>query len=146
MNQMRKLLKICILAVFVLFQACLKQPSGTTEISLCSEPESVSMPATFGEEDSRTVVVTIRSNRSWTAFVNDLDSPVDPTDEASRVAWVTLSASMHQNRSGVLDEVALELTFTDNDAGSPRRGELDIYCGGGIMARIPISQAASVTP
>ena len=143
---MRILLRICLLAALSLVQGCLEQSFGEGEARLYADTESLSVPSSFGEEDSRVFMIVIRSNRSWTAFVNDLDNPVDPVDETSRVVWVTLSADMHQNLSGVQDETILELTFTDNDAGLPRRGELDIYCGGGIMARIPIIQAASVTP
>ncbi len=143
---MKKTLYISLLALMMLVLGCSRQPAGEAEPRLSTDTESISAPSSFGEGDSKVFTVVVRSNRSWTAFVNDLDNPSDPVDEASRVTWVTLSTDLHQNLSGVQDETALELTFTDNDAALPRRGELDIYCGGGIMARIPIVQAASVTP
>jgi len=118
-----------------------------TERSSILEPDgdSIIVQAEFASgsgENEKTVV--IRSNRSWFAHLNDLDNPIDPSDETVSVPWGSIDAEYHSNLTGTTEETPVTITFLRNYSQSSINGVLNIYSEGKVAASIPITQEGAV--
>lgn len=103
----------------------------------CSE---VVLPAEFESGTDTTVVLKVRSNRSWFAHLDDIDHPIDLKDPDARVRWASISEARNQNLTNAVIETTLEMTVHANRNVTPVNGVLNLYCEGAICQSIPVRQ------
>jgi len=140
--------KILLLSLMTLltplFVGCIDKVQ-TVPVELASDKEEVFVVAdavTGDGELSKTVTIT--SNRSWSAHLNDLDNPIDESDPTQSVPWGALSVEEHPNVTNVIDKVDLVIEFNRNYSKEQNNGVLNIYCEGKLRKSISLTQAGVV--
>lgn len=130
------------IAAILLFCRCTHGELSSRDAFLKADADRIEAPAEFDGESWNTGL-TIRSNCSWYAHLNDRNNPVDVSVNA-KVPWGSLDIQDHGNLTGVTDEVRLTVSFFRNRSTSPIEGCLDIYASGGKILSIPIVQEGAV--
>ncbi len=110
------------------------------------EPDKdvIELPAEFFNAQDTSFTITVKSNLSWYALVNDQDHPIDPADPEASIEWARIDLADHENLTKVEDEVAIRMHVKRNPDRRQRRGVLNFYAGGGVFSKVEIQQNAAV--
>lgn len=140
---MKKIHLLTLLSLVAFLPGCLNvDPTEPDAKDLTSNVGEVEISADFiAEEGDSTKTVLITSNRSWTAHLNNLDSPVAVNEE---VEWATLSSKGFLNLSNTTETTELKVIFHRNRVNVPVNGVLEIYSCGKIAKTIKLNQKALV--
>ena len=140
-----KLLRVNILLLICLCISCtsLSTPD-TAEPLLKPDILEAFVDAEFSAEGSENVVISVISNRSWFAHLNDLENPIDPSDETQSVSWGSIDVEGHSNLSSKVDTVKVTVSFNRNLSTSAIKGTLDIYSEGKKAASVLLTQKGAV--
>ena len=114
----------------------------TDEPQLVSDVEGLQASAEFTEgSDDNVRTLTIRSNRSWYAHLNNVNNPVPVTEN---VEWGQIDICEHFNLTGVMDEVQVTVSFNRNYSQTPVNGVLNFYSEKQLFMSIPVCQEGAV--
>lgn len=134
-----------ILLSISLFTAvsCLNKETQEAEVMTPqTDITSVHISADFlSEGGDCTKTVRIRSNRSWTAHLNDENHSFG-FDES--VPWASLDKAGHINVQGSTEETDLVITFLPNVLQEDIKGVLELFCDGKKCKEISILQDAII--
>ncbi len=134
-----KLITSATIALFA--TSCLTNNTGYPPAILQANPDILNIPAEFSPEGEGSRTVTVKSNRSWFAHLNNADSPIPVTES---VEWGTIDVQDHFNLTGVEDEVIVTLAFHRNYSETKINGVLDFYADGSKFFSLPIEQEGAV--
>lgn len=125
--------------------ACVQVDKPESQANLTLDVPEINFQAEFtGIKNDSTVVLVVTANRSWFAVLNDLDNPIDPSDESQHVSWGSINIDGHTNLEHRTDTVHMQVTIYRNKSQVPVNGVLDFYASGGRIARVNLSQAGAV--
>ena len=109
---------------------------------MTSDVEGLEASAEFAEgTDDNVRIITIRSNRSWYAHLNNVNNPLPITEN---VEWGQIDICEHFNLTGAVDEVRVQVSFKRNYSQAPVNGVLNFYSEKQLFMSIPIHQAGAV--
>ena len=83
-----------------------------------------------GERNAVSDTITVTSNRSWSAWVQQEDCD-----------WIRLETDGYENPGGALKDTPLILKILDNEKTTARQADICISCGG-LNSVVTVSQAA----
>lgn len=135
------------IALFVpailLLSSCLnKETVEKTVIWPETNVTEVNISADFIPENlDSTKIVKVRSNRSWTAHLNDRDNPVGPDEQ---VSWAYLKNSGYTNVSKNTQETDLVIVFRPNLTRIPKNGVIEFFCEGEKCKELDVHQAGII--
>lgn len=125
--------------------SCVDAGLKTDPASITTDVAAVEVIAEFVKNQPDSIkTVTISSNTSWYAHLNDADNPIDPSDPEQKVPWGHLSCSAHQNLTGNVQSKSIDIIFTRNKSDKPVNGRLDIYADGHIVKSVQITQQGAI--
>lgn len=127
--RIKKLLIATVMAAAVF--SCTQYGVTSTDVEFSIDVTELNAPAEFQNGTDSVRVVTVRSNRSWTAFFTE-------------GSWARTDFSEHRNLSGLTEDVNLCVFFKRNLTSSPKNGVLDFYCDGRKISSIPVEQEGAV--
>lgn len=131
-------------SVLALFTSCFNASLPETEPRIVPDQEVIELPAEFTHADDTTVSISVKSNRSWFAHLNDVNNPIDPSDSDAKIGWATVDVDDHENLTKVDDVVIINLNVLRNKTTIERNGSLNFFYGGDVFVSLPIVQAAAV--
>lgn len=134
-----KLITSAAIAFFA--TSCLTNNTDYSSAVLQASPDNLCIPAEFSAEGEGTRTITVKSNRSWFAHLNNVDFPIPVTES---VEWGAIDVQDHFNITGVEDEVIVTIAFQRNYSETKVNGVLDFYADGAKFFSLPIEQEGAI--
>lgn len=134
----------CFLAILFVCEGCAMVDFPEKESRLKPSESEMLFSAEFLSGADSVATISVISNRSWYAHLNDLDAPLDPADSTVSVNWGQLDVCGHSNIEHKTDTVKVKLTVFRNQTQIPVNGVVDFYSEGEKKTSIKISQLPAV--
>lgn len=133
---------ISLISIVLCVTSCLTSEIGQSDAAILTDVDNLCVSAEFvpGSGDN-TRSILVKSNRSWYAHLNDVESPIPVTET---VEWGTIDVQDHFNITGLEDEVLITITFNRNYSEDRINGVLDFYSEGRKFYSLPVEQEGAV--